>query len=307
MFPFRRKKARPGYVGLEVRADGLALSWSRPDGKGENKIVSALFCPCNAAERETKLAELVKEHALEGMACNLTLPFDQYQTFPIEKPKVENAELAEAARWKVKDLLDYDLENAVTDVYAFPNDALRGRPEQLNVVACRRAIVQGNVDLVNASDLELESIDIADLALRNVAMRIASDSERPVALLYLRNGAGMMVLVKGDTLYLARHFDFSLQALNEASQQESVMQHLSLEIQRSFDYFESQLGQVPPQDLVLFGPDPSIPLANMLGGSISARVQALDPSLFRLEPAAIDFDQINGFVAMGGALREVRA
>jgi len=290
---------------LEVRADGLALSWSEPDSNGVASPVTCVFRPCNAAERETLLAEMISEFSLSGMRCNLILPFDQYQTFPIEKPKVEPSELPEASRWKIKDLLDFDLEDAVTDVYAFPDDALRGRPEQLNVVVSRKAIIQGNVDLVNGSDLELESIDIADLALRNIAQRLSGDDAQPVALLYLRNGAGIMVLVKGDTLYLARHFDFSVQALNEPAQQDSVMQHLALEIQRSFDYFESQLGQVPPRELVLFGPDPSIPLANMLGGNIAARVQALDLSQFFADAVAVSLDHINGFVALGGAMREV--
>lgn len=304
MFSFLKAKSKTGSVGLEIRADGLGLALARRDSTGQMRGSECIYRACSAAERKTTLSELISEYRLSGLPCNLVLPADQYQTYPIELPNVEESELADAARWKIKDMLDFDLESAVTDVYDFPKDALRGRPEQLNVVVSRKAVVQGYVDLVAESDLELVSIDIADLALRNIARLISGEDQRSAAILYLRPGAGMMVLVKGDSLYLARHFDFSLQSLNEPSQQDSVIQHLALEVQRSFDYFESQMGQVPPQEIYLFGPDPSVPLANMLGGSIAAKVTMLDLSICYDAEQAAGLEAINGFTALGGALRE---
>lgn len=298
MFSFLKSKGPPGVVGLEVRPDGLGLAIS----KGASDLVYA-FEPCNAAERVSKLRTIVDEQGLAGMACRVVLPFDQYKTYSIDKPQVEENEVPEAARWRVKDMLEFDLDDAVTDVYEFPVDALRGRSAQVNVVVCRRTIIQGLVSLVNESGLVLESIDIADLCLRNVAVTQVSDSERPIAILYLRRGAGIMVFVKDNSLYLARHFDFSTEALNEPSQQEQVIQQLALEVQRSFDYFESQLGQRPPGELILFGPDPNIPLANMLGGSITAKVTALDLNALGMEDG---LDAVNALVSVGATYREER-
>ncbi len=292
-------------MGLEVRADGLAIAVAhKAKQAGALTIDACEFVACSAAERAGKLAELVSTHKLTGAACNLVLPPEQYQTYPVEKPKVDDSELADAIRWKVKDMLDFDLENAVTDAYAFPEDALRGRPPLVNVAVARKALIQGHVNVLRDSAMELNHIDVADLSLRNVCLKISGQEARPLALLYLRNGTGLMVLVKGDTLYLARHFDFSLDALNEPSQQDSVMQHLALEIQRSFDYFESQMAQVPPQELVLAGPDPSIPLTNMLGGTIAAKVVPFEwSSCFTLD-GTLGLNEINCLVAAGAALRE---
>ena len=202
-------------------------------------------------------------------------------------------------------MLDFNLDDAVTDVYDFPSDALRGRPEQLNVVVCRSAIIQEALKLISESGLTLESIDIVDLALRNVAVRLSDDEHKAQAVLYLRNGAGMMVLVKNGDLYLSRHFDFSLQSLNEPSQQDSVIQNLALEIQRSFDYFESQMGQVPPRTISLIGPDSNVPLANMLGGSIAADVAWLDLTSCYGKEQKTERNEINSFAAIAGAIREV--
>lgn len=281
-------------MGLEVRPDGLGIAIA----KGASDLVYA-FEACNAAERAAKLKSIVDEQDLSKMACRVVLPFDQYKTYPIDKPKVEESEVSDAARWSVKDMLDFNLEDAITDVYEFPMDALRGRSAQVNVVVCRRTIIQGLVDLVNESGMILESIDIADLCLRNVALTQMSDADRPVAMLYLRRGAGNMIFVKGGNLYLARNFDFSTEALNEPSQQEKVIQQLALEVQRSFDYFESQLGQRPPGELILFGPDPNIPLANMLGGSITAKVTSLDLNPLSMEDG---LEAVNTLVSVGAAL-----
>ena len=307
MLSFLKSKSKAGVVGLEVRADGLSFSLAKPNDEGVLHISECVYRECNAAKRSQTLNELVSEFSLSGMPCRLVLPSDQYKVYPIEKPKVEENELADAVRWRVKDLLDFDLDDVVIDSYDFPNDALRGRPEQVNVVVSRSVVIQELVNLVDQSDLELDSIDIVDLAVRNIAQRIANDAERAVAILYLRPGAGMIVLVKGDTVYFSRHFHFSLDALKEPSQQDSVIQQLSLEIQRSFDYFESQLGQVPPRTVSLIGPAPNVPLANMLGGSIAAQVELLDLSSCYGKEHPIALAEIHAFAAMGGVIRDGQA
>ena len=112
---------------------------------------------------------------------------------------------------------------------------------------------------------------------------------------------------KNGDLYLSRHFDFSLQSLNEPAQQDSVIQNLALEIQRSFDYFESQMGQVPPRTISLIGPDSNVPLAKMLSGSIAADVAWLDLVCCYGNEQTTERNEINSFAAMAGAIREVFA
>lgn len=301
MFPFLKSKQHNGYVGLEVRPDGLALAILRAEQSKPSQTVEYRYEACSAAERESVLQKIVSELGLSGMACRAAIPVDQYKTYPIDRPEVEDAELADAARWRVKDMLEFDLADAVTDVYEFPSDALRGRMPQLNVVVCRRAIIESMVQLVSNAGLDLQSIDVADLCLRNIAVQQSTSEDSPSALLYLRRGAGNMIFVKNGELYLARHFDFSLESLIDPAQQESVVQYLALEIQRSFDYFESQLGQIPPKELTLFGPDASTPLANMLGGSITAKVSPLAlPNM----PEDASNELINSLVAVGAVYRQ---
>lgn len=304
MFSFLKKKSSADVLGIEISDKGISLAQAKPDENGQLKITLCLSANCEKSAHATQLKEWVNANGLEGSGCHVVLPSAQYKTLPVEKPPVEDAELVDAVRWKVKDLLDYPVEDAVIDVFEFPKDALRGRPEQVSVVCSRAATIQHVVNLISASGLKLLTIDIIDLALRNLAAKLAETEHKTAALLYLRPGHGAIVLVKGETLYFSRHFDFSVDALNDVEQQDNVIQHLALEVQRSFDYFDSQMAQVPPQTLYLMGPSPNLPLANMLGSSISAQVKMFDLSELFGEKHKLSQDDINGFSAMGSALKK---
>jgi MSHA biogenesis protein MshI len=304
LLSFFKKKSQSAVLGIEVSDKGIAAALARPDANGILQIHASFSKRCPKSEQVGALKEWVSDQHLEGATCHVVLPEPQYKTFPVEKPPVEEAELAEAVRWKIKDLIDYPLDEAVIDVYPFPTDALRGRPEQVSVVCCRASVVKSIVNLVEQAGLKLDTIDVIDLALRNLAARVVETASQTAAMLYLRSGGGLIVLTKGDTLYFARHFDFSLEALNDVERQDSVIQHLALEVQRSFDYFDSQMAQVPPKLLYLIGPTPNLPLANMLGGNISAQVQVFDSSLCFGEQRKMTQDEIFAFAAMGVALKE---
>ena len=292
-------------MGVEVRSGGISVAQSMSGGEeGSSQIIFQDFIACKAAQRKDALSGVVEEHNLKGVACNLVLSSDQYQIYQTEKPPVSDAELAEAIRWKVKDLIDYPLEDAITDVFDFPDDATRGRGSIINVVSVRKALLQENIRLIEESGLELESIDIVELVLRNVSMRYDTTGNG-LALLFLRPGSGMILVSKGDTMYFSRRFDFSLDALKDISSQETTVQNLALEVQRSLDYYESQLGQMPPKELLLIGPDDTFPLANMLGQNVAVKVNKLDVSPLFLEDVSGGDTLIESFAAVGAALREI--
>lgn len=288
---------------MEVRSDGLSIAHAVAGGDGSSQIVFQDFIACKAAQRKEVLTGVVDGHGLKGMPCNLVLASDQYQIYQTEKPSVADDELAEAVRWKVKDLLDYPLDDAVTDVFDFPEDATRGRGSLINVVSARKVLVQEHIRLIEEAGLALQSIDITELVLRNVSMRYDTTGQG-LALLFLRPGFGMILVSKGDTMYFSRRFDFSLDALKDVVRQESSVQQLALEVQRSLDYYESQMAQVPPKELLVIGPDTSLPLSNMLGQNLAVGVKSLDVAALFSDDAEVNNTLIQSFAAVGAALRE---
>jgi MSHA biogenesis protein MshI len=254
-------------VFLEIRPDGIA--WATA-GNGNG------FIECSPAKREQELSAAVDQNNWAGARATLVLPLDQYQVFQLERPEgVDHSELGDALKWKLKDFLDFSPSDAVSDVFPFPKDASRGRGDLVNVVAARKSLVRELIELVNSSGLELVSIDIAELALSHLVARLDKEN-RGAALVHMRGRYGQMVICKGDMLYLSRRLDVSIDDLHDASEQENATQSLALEMQRSLDYYESQLGQVPPVKIRFVSRDTSLPLSSMLGSYLASGVEALD-------------------------------
>ena len=261
-------------ICLEVRADGIA--WAESGGL-------AGFSDCLPAKREDVLGSLSSERGWAGADTTLILPLDQYQVFQLERPEgIDESELGDALKWKLKDFLDFNPSDAVSGAFLFPEDASRGRGNLVNVVAARKSLVGELVTLVENCGLALVSIDIAELALRNLVSRIDPD-RRGAALVYMRERFGQMIVCKGEALYLSRRLDVTSDDLRDASSQESSVQSLALEMQRSLDYYESQLGQVPPAVFRLVARDNVLPLSSMLATYVAATVETLDWAPFGLE------------------------
>ena len=259
-------------VCLEVRPDGIAwaLSFVGPETE------PCGFAECTPAKRLDVLRELVSAHRWDGLSASLVLPLNQYHMFQLERPEgIEDQELADALKWKLKDLLDFSPSDAVADAFDFPEDASRGRGHLVNVVAARRSLVTELIALVQDAELELEKIGIADLALRNLAVRVEGRN-RTAALVHLRDRYGQMVICKEGTLYLSRRLDVPFEDLRDAARQENAVQSLALELQRSLDYYESQLGQVPPPVIHVVSRDSSLPLSSMMGSYVASGIEMLD-------------------------------
>lgn len=269
-----RRSGKRQRVYLEVRPDGIA--WAESGG-------STGFSDCSPAKREGVLGSLSSERGWAGADTTLILPLDQYQVFQLERPEgIDESELGDALKWKLKDFLDFNPSDSVSDVFRFPEDASRGRGSLVNVVAARKSLVSELVALVESCGLALVSIDIAELALRNLAPRIDPD-HRGVALVHMRERFGQMIVCKGETLYLSRRLDVTSDDLRDASSQENAVQSLALEMQRSLDYYESQLGQVPPAVIRLVARDNLLPLSSMLASYVAASVETLDWTPFGLD------------------------
>ncbi len=258
-------------VGLEIRPDGIA--WAEASGTA---IPGFGFEDCRPAKRAEVLQGLVSKRGWTGAITTLVLPLDQYQVFQMDRPDgIDESELSDALRWKLKDLLDFSPTDAVSDVFPFPEDASRGRGALVNVVAARKSLVSELVTLVNGSGLHLECVDIAELALRNLVSQL-DNNQRGAALVHLRESYGQMVVCREDTLYLSRRLDVAAEELRDAGRQENAVQSLALEMQRSLDYYESQLGQVPPATIRLVARDSALPLASMVSSYVAAGVEMLD-------------------------------
>ena len=315
---FKTKSKVQGLVAVAFDAVGFSLAYMLRDSEGRPVLDFCEYVPCEGgAEMRGALASAVREHGLAGQPCVCIPRPEAYCLRQVNAPAVESTELRDAARWSIKDLIDFEVEEAIIDVFQVPEARLPGRGRRVYVVAGRRALIQQHADLVNASGLRLKVIDIIELALRNLTSLLPQD-KRGVALLYLTPGFGLLTVTREGSLYLARNVEADLEQLEYAPRAdpadrkpdrseeiEILMNGLLLESHRSLDYYEHQLGQDPVSSLVIAPMERPIPaLAKYLRTNLSIEVRELDLSqVLECKQALSETLQVRCLPAIAGALR----
>ncbi len=310
---FSKNKQSAGLVGLSVSDDRVLIAQVSRDSARGGDVPLLEKCSRQKLESGSQAREvitaLVDSMVLNGARCNFVLSPRDYNLYMIEAPAVEDTELRSAVRWKIKDLLDMPVEDAAIDIFPVPEDAFRGRAKMLYVVASPRTRIEAIIDLVASADLRLQSIDVPELAIRNITQQFLDDTNG-LAFIDLRKAGSTMNLSRNSELYLTRKISTQLDADVMSSQDwETQRDRLVLEVQRSLDYYESQMGQDPISQLVMAPrAADSQEMAASLSEVMSIPVTVLDMS-GKIELAeGIDQDvKRSCMVAIGAALRSDKA
>ncbi|MEE9280434.1 MAG: hypothetical protein V3V67_09695 [Myxococcota bacterium] len=316
MFSFlRRVRRSQGITAVGLLPDGFGLVHLERDADGRPCLRIGEFFSCDdPTQLGSALGAVVKEHKLERSRCVCVPWADQYTLRQVDAPNVEPQELRDAARWSVKDLVDFDVEKAVIDFFEIPEpkSSTSPRASRIYVVAAPQHEIDATARAIQSAGLRIKAIDIVELALRNVAALLPHD-EHGVGLLFLTPGLGLLTVTRQNLLYLARNIDVELDQLDlkqeffdDAEGEGDGLASLRREVQRSIDYYERQFGQDPISVLFvapLVTPVPS--LLEYLAEHLSVEVRPLDLNkLVRSEEPLEEALQARCLTAVGGALGE---
>ncbi|MFN2309950.1 MAG: hypothetical protein ABR553_09495 [Gammaproteobacteria bacterium] len=217
---------------------------------GRPQLIECDVHPTLADDANAALQQAAKRAGVHD--CATVMPIGSYSLLLIEAPEVPAPELRAAVRWRIRDLIDFHVDDAVLDVFDAPASGARGQTH-LYVVVSRSSEVKALADRLQDAGIKLGVIDIPELALRNIAARLPED-EQGVALLYFGEQRGVIALCRNQTLYLARTLEVGQQRLREAvadGQTEALFDALALEVQRSLDYYDRHFQQAPISQLVI--------------------------------------------------------
>ena len=291
MFSFLKRG--PGIDGLsciELGSEGFSLAHVvRDDALHPHLQV----CEYRTFEDPSKIGETVAaavaEFGLEGADCVSVLRPGDYSLRLVDVPDVPAEELVEAARFSVMDLVDFDIEDAVIDTFRIPGQDQGDLARTMYVVAAPNVAIQQVVDLVSEAGLNLTAIDIRELALRNVCSLLPEDA-KGMAMLSLWDESGLVTLSREGKLCVARDIVAGLARFQDIGGDDSLgekqslsadgqdaLEGMLLEVQRSLDYYEHQLGQGRVASLVIAPLTTEIPmLLTYLAQNLSLRIRVLD-------------------------------
>lgn len=252
---FRRGGARrPGWLAIAIQPGEIHYAHGIGGERGQCAIQS---CGTHALDDERQLGSVAKELGFGRHQCLTLLPPSDYQMLLVEAPNVPAVELKTAVRWRIKDLLDYHVQDATIDVLDLPlPPGGAARAHSMYAVAARNDVIQACIERFNGAHIPLSVIDIPETAQRNIAA-LLEPAERGLALLYVDRTQSLLTITARGELYLARRIDLGLDQLDDdAPGAAEAENRLLLELQRSFDHLDRQFPFAAPAKVVL-APTPS--------------------------------------------------
>lgn len=307
----------PGITGLSLSADGVGLAHVVRQKEAPPVLKACEFLRNGDAREQAKaVQELVRGHDLTHGRSVGVMDLGSYNLLQVEPPDVPEAEIKDALRWQIKDLIDFPLDQAVIDFFRAPTQARRGQANVAYVVAARQTQVRRPAEMMRDAKMKITAIDIPEFALRNLVSLLPEDPQG-VAFLYLTPSSGLITVTRNSLLFLARDINIGATELHRAagegvgndaadmpSEFQDLLESIVLEVQRSLDYYESNFAQAPIGSLVIAPTDPEIPgLFPFLQSYLGPRVKRLDLGAL-LEGADLSPElQARCLTAIGAALR----
>ncbi len=311
------------FLKQRLRSDALAAIC--PDEEGiavarvsrEGDIPPVLeFCHYHDRmdyDSDEKLLKLIADRdGLEHYACVSTMDTGSYSLLMVESPDVQPEELRAAVRWRIKDLIDFPIDESVVDIFEVPDAKASGQNKMLYVVVARSETVRQKIDVLLDADINLSVIDIPEMALRNIASLLPEDVAG-MAMLYLGRDNGLITVTRQSKLYLSRRIGKGLDSLPDTLMHENDPEtnrlwfdDIVIELQRSLDYYERHFSNAQISGIVITPLSRDVAgIDDYIASQTDLPVRILDiNSLIDVHEGVDLTTQSNCIIAIGAALRE---
>ena len=280
-------------VGIEIGVNDFHISTLKKV-KGELNWIKQHSAPID--NWQITLKNYVAHNNLTNTQCNIALSISKYQLLQLDRPAVEDAELNQALQWAVKEQLSND-DELVIDYFDPP--AAAHSVKKLNVVAASK---QDVIDIRNGvlkAGLALNNIGIAELAICNL---LAPSEDAIITLRQEEGGQLILNIVKHQQLFFSRRLRGyeNLAIFSPEELKMGIVDNLSLEIQRSMDYFESQLRQAPVKKVYIsLNTLHQDPLADLIKQVIFVSVEKFIPEVTTIDEMPIT---PSSYASLGAAM-----
>lgn len=304
---WQKQASEDSWTAVMFGSDRIVIAEIAQRGDGPPQVRT-----CDSFAREGSeldaLKRLKNARRLARTRCTTLLWHGQYQLLQIDAPDnardLPHEELREAMRWRVKEMVDYSIENAGVDVIDIP--APGSRNPQMWVVVASHEVLVPRVHLFQDAKAPLDAIDIPEMAQRNLAT-LLEEPNRGLALAAFDEKGGRLTISYQGELFMTRHIDVGAPEL-AGPQAESLHERVLLDIQRSLDNFDRNYSAIPLTRLMI-GPLPGgEAFVNYLGMNLSLPVAMVDLAAtldIGAVPQLADVAaQADAWLALGAALRD---
>ena len=303
---FAKTAAANGRAALTWHGDrALIARASRQDGQ-QPRLDASLHRSGHDGSLPALSAVELGGAPLSRTPLSAVMPEGDYQLLLEELPNAPREEMRSALSWRIRDRIDVPLDEAVIEILEMPSQARAAGTKTAYAVVAKREDVEAQIARVRTAGLALDTVDLPEMCMRNVAVRLPQDHDG-VALLHFTAEHGLLTITRQGVLYLIRRIDIGhlqLGTTADAATDSGLVSSICLELQRSFDYYETHFDLPSVSELVL-GPGTAMAsLQSALAAQLAVPVSGLDLDAVFDVAGELDEDARNDCLfAAGAALR----
>jgi MSHA biogenesis protein MshI len=250
---FSKTKKFSGWMAITLQPEGICAAYVERSAQARYVVEQVVFYPSKNVPHAALLEKIVKELHADRYRWTSLLSLGEYQILSVEAPNVPPDELKTAIRWRLKDLLDYHIDDATIDVLDVPVEKNASvRANSMYAVAARNQLIEQRQALFGDARLPISVIDIPEMAQRNMSALLEPEG-RGLAMLSFQSESGLLTITFSGELYLSRRIDVKLSQLQHSDGEEknSMCERIAQELQRSLDHFDRQYHFVTVSKLLL--------------------------------------------------------
>jgi MSHA biogenesis protein MshI len=193
------------------------------------------------------LDQCIKDHQLKGVATSCILSRELYRLILVDIPEnIPKAELREASKWLVKDLIDFPIDNLASDIFLLPK--YTNNDHKAYVCVAKKHMLKVRQQQIITSELQLVEMSIVDLALTSLTSQLPENQVH--VLVSLMPSHSTLLITMNNSLCLKHDIDFTINLSGEGTQIEGL-ETLPGQIESFVSYFLAQLNQSYPIEIIL--------------------------------------------------------
>jgi len=246
---FSKAMHTSGLLAVTVEPEAIKFAHVRNAGRARPLATNWWSVPADASAQAGSLQRSAKERGYGRSLCTTLLEPAEYQILLVEPPKVPPEELRAAIRWKIKDLLEYHVDDATVDVLEVRSGSDTAA-KAMYAVATPNQVVQKRIALFEEARVSLKVIDIPEMAQRNVAALFEAP-DKATAMLAFSSWGGLLTVSFHGELLLTRRLEVTAVQLGQREHGDHYRERVATEITRSLDIFERQRLSVAVGELLL--------------------------------------------------------
>ncbi|CUS47472.1 MAG: MSH system assembly platform protein MshIa [Idiomarinaceae bacterium HL-53] len=220
------------------------------------------------------LLELLKRYerfSFKRQPLQIVLSSAFVEQVSVDKPELPEGDIAAALQWTLKELVDIPPADIVVDYYDLPIQT--GSEKKIQAVVANRQFLQPILDVLHKEEFDIQGIVNADLAYS----QWFDKDERVLALSQTQHDTNQLQIIVENRLILTRELSRIKPIRLIAPDDMDELEALALEMQRSIDFFTSQLRQAPLAEVALATTHPrASEIVDVIGAQLGMQSRVLN-------------------------------